>query len=196
MMQAVDIFWTFQGEGAMAGSRALFVRLPFCNLNCSWCDTEFNTFKAYSEEQVTEIATSEKARFAVITGGEPTMSKNFKPFYTLLKKHGFNISVESNGTFQPPEGDYFLTVSPKREQNEPYFIHPEALKRAGEFKYVVDDYFDFNALEKHNKETEARLYLSPEFNKFNENLKRIFDYIKENPKWKISLQTHKWMNIK
>lgn len=195
MIQIVDIFWTFQGEGYNSGRRALFVRLPFCNLSCAWCDTEFNTFKTYSKEQFEEICTQEQARFAVITGGEPTMSKNFAPVYDLLKAHGFEIAVESNGTFPPPAGDYWLTVSPKREQkvHAPYFVHPETFSKVSEFKYVIDDDFDFEVLKRHNA---GKLYLSPEFNNLEKNLNSIFDYIKENPQWKISLQTHKWMNIK
>ena len=195
MIQAVDIFWTFQGEGFNSGERALFVRLPFCNLKCSWCDTEFNKFNNYSDEEFLGLALSEKSRFAVITGGEPTMSKNFKPVYDLLKSKDFKIAVESNGTFPIPVGDYYLTVSPKREQDVPYYIHDSAFIGASEFKYVVDDDFDFNVLNRH-KSNEQKLYLSPEFNDITKNLEKIFNYIKENPQWKISLQTHKWMNIK
>lgn len=195
MIQIVDIFWTFQGEGFNSGERALFVRLPYCNLKCSWCDTEFNSFKIYSVESIHKIAASEKSKFAVITGGEPTMSKNFAPIYGILKSLGFKIAVESNGTFQIPEGDYYLTVSPKREQKEPYYIHESAFLAASEFKYVVDDDFDFSILNRHTN-TAQKLYISPEFNNIEKNLEKIFNYIKENPQWKISLQTHKWMNIK
>lgn len=195
MIQIVDAFWTFQGEGFNSGERALFVRLPYCNLKCSWCDTEFNTFKEWSEKELSDLALSEKARFAVITGGEPTMSKNFKPVFNLLKNLGFFIAVESNGTFQIPEGNYYLTVSPKREQKIPYYIHDSAFLAASEFKYVVDADFDFSILDRHN-EGSSKLYLSPEFNDFKNNLNKIFNYIKEHPQWKISLQTHKWMDIK
>jgi 7-carboxy-7-deazaguanine synthase len=195
MIQIVDMFWTVQGEGFNSGERALFVRLPFCNLKCSWCDTEFNKFLTITDEQFETIALSEKGRFAVITGGEPTMSKNFKPVYNLLKKNGFKIAVESNGTFEIPEGDYWLTVSPKREQKDPYYVHGSAFLAASEFKYVVDDDFDFTILDRHTNSS-SKLYLSPEFNNFQMNVEKILNYIKENPQWKISLQTHKWMNIK
>lgn len=197
MIQVVDMFWTFQGEGRNAGERALFVRLPFCNLSCSWCDTEFNTFTTLTEEQVTAYASQEKCRFAVITGGEPMMSKNFIPVHKILENLGFKIAVESNGTFEPIDVDYWLTVSPKREQkmHPPYYVHPEAMGQASEFKYVVDSDFDFSILDRH-KDSKQLKYLSPEFNDFKNNLEKIFNYIKENPEWKISLQTHKWMDIK
>ncbi len=193
-----DIFWTFQGEGFNAGKRALFLRLPFCNLACSWCDTTFDTYTSYSLDQIKEIALSEKARFAVITGGEPTMNKHVTILIDLLSTLGFQIAIESNGTFAPPEGNYWYTVSPKREQkvNAPYYIHPEAYWRANEFKYVVDKDFDFNTLERHKDNEDPILYLSPEFNEMSSNLVKIESYIKENPEWQISLQTHKWMGIK
>lgn len=192
-----DIFWTFQGEGMHSGRRALFVRLPFCNLSCSWCDTEFNTFKTMSVDDLKNIATNEKSNFVVITGGEPTMNKHFNIVLNTLLSCGFNCAVESNGTFSPPKGDYWMTVSPKREQkiHEPYYIHPETFDRASEFKYVIDKNFDFSVLEKHKFQLVPK-YLSPEFNDLQNNLNKIFEYIKENPEWKISLQTHKWMNIK
>lgn len=197
MIQIVDIFWTFQGEGRQSGRRALFVRLPFCNLQCSWCDTEFNTFKNYTEDQIKKIALSEKARFAVITGGEPMMSKNFKPVHKILYDLNFKIAVESNGTFKPIDLDYWLTVSPKREQkiHPPYYVQPDAMAEASEFKYVVDKDFDFSILDRHKKTTQLK-YLSPEFNDFKNNLQKIFKYIERNPEWRISLQTHKWMDIK
>lgn len=190
-----DAFWTIQGEGFNSGRRALFLRLPFCNLKCSWCDTEFNSFNPYPIEQLEKFALSEKARFAVITGGEPTMNKQFPALFQLMKKLKFDVAVESNGTFNAPDGDYWLTVSPKREQKIPYFITESAMMTANEFKYVVDKDFDFSILDRHNQSW-AHKYLSPEFSDFHGNLNKIYDYIKENPTWKISLQTHKWMNIK
>lgn len=192
-----DVFWTFQGEGTHAGRRALFIRLPFCNLSCSWCDTEFNSFYSISLDQLKEIALSEKARFAVITGGEPTMNKHFLAIHKMLIENDFSVAVESNGTFPAPEGDYWLTVSPKREQkaHEPYYIDPVTMQRASEFKYVVDKDFDFSVLERHKFQLTPK-FLSPEFNQFSENLEKIYSYIKENPEWKISLQTHKWMGVK
>lgn len=192
-----DVFWTIQGEGANSGRRALFLRLPFCNLSCSWCDTEFNSFKKWSIDELESVMDSEKARFAVITGGEPTMNKDFQSLHDLLTKKGFSIAVESNGTFKAPEGNYWLTVSPKREQkiHEPYYIHEETLFKASEFKYVVDNHFNFSILDRHKYQLVPK-YLSPEFNDFEKNILKIESYIKENPEWKISLQTHKWMGIK
>ncbi len=189
-----DVFWTFQGEGRNWGRRALFVRLPFCNLACAWCDTEYNSYKSWEEDQFEEFAKQESCRFAVVTGGEPTVNKQVKRVIELLKGLGFEIAMESNGTFPIPAGVDFATVSPKRDAG--YEVHAENLKFGAvhEFKFVVDEGFDWAVL-KSFEGSDAILSLSPEFNRFEKSLEEIFAYIKENPKWRISLQTHKWMKV-
>lgn len=197
-----DIFWTFQGESYHAGRRALFVRMPFCNLACSWCDTTFNTFEKVSESDLVKCATQEPGKFAVITGGEPSLNKHVPRVIAILKSLGFYIAMESNGTHQPPEGVDWLTVSPKRFTDEkgmePFYIHPGAFLLANEFKYVVEEGFPFNILDRHGviAKTNQRLYLSPEFNRMAASLVEIEKYIQANPHWRVSLQTHKWMGIK
>jgi organic radical activating enzyme len=193
-----DIFWTIQGEGKNAGRRALFVRMPFCNLACSWCDTSFETFHELTENDFTKYATEEDSRFAVITGGEPSMNKHVPKLITWLKDLDFEIAMESNGTFAPPEGVDHLTVSPKKEQriHPPYYIHPVAYSEASEFKFIVDAGFDFSILNSVRTHNAAEKYLSPEFNTFDESVDDIIKFISLNPEWKISLQTHKWMKIK
>ncbi len=194
-----NVFWTFQGEGYHAGRRALFLRLPYCNLKCTWCDTEFNSYKEFSEVDLLEIIKQEKARFCVITGGEPTMNIQFKNLTFFMKNAGFEVAIESNGTFKI-DREYvdFVTVSPKKftkDKNLPeYYIHDENKYAVDEYKYVVDKEFDFEILNRHNSDI-SLLSLSPEWNNKEESLEKIFQYIKEHPEWKISLQTHKIMNI-
>lgn len=193
MININDMFWTFQGEGANAGMRALFVRMPFCNLACSWCDTQFNTFKRWTRSELIDFAKQEKAKFAVITGGEPMMNKQVPTVVNALMDLGFFIATETNGCYPIWDGIHFVTVSPKRDAR--YLIHPNAEARAKEFKYVVDEGFDWNILRRHNTRDGRRYSLSPEFGRFDKSLAEIFDYIKENPEWRVSLQTHKWMKI-
>lgn len=191
-----DVFWTVQGEGAFAGSRALFIRLPFCNLKCSWCDTEFNTYKKVTTDELLSIFKDEQCRFCVITGGEPTMNKQTPELVSLLKQNGFFVSCESNGTFSPPCEFDWLTVSPKRFQDDPYYVNPTAFTQAHEFKYVVDSEFDFSILQRHTPNDGRRYSLSPEWGTFSENIQKIINFQKENPSWRISLQTHKIMGVK
>lgn len=194
-----DLFWTFQGEGRFSGHRALFIRLPFCNYDCPWCDTEFDSYKSWTLDDFKDFIQSEKSRFAVITGGEPLANKQLPQILALLKKEGFFIACETNGSFPaPPEID-FVTTSPKKYTKgkwEEYYIHPSLYSQTSEWKYVVDDLFDFQILDRHvEKKSPIVFSLSPEYTKMDQNLKRIQSYIQENPEWKISLQTHKWINI-
>jgi 7-carboxy-7-deazaguanine synthase len=190
-----DIFFTFQGEGVNSGRRALFVRMPYCNLSCPWCDTNFDSHKEWNEIEFLHFSKLENTRFAVLTGGEPTMHKHTSRIIELLKTIDYEIAIETNGNFQIPTGVDFVTVSPKRYATIPFGIHSDAMIKANEFKYVVEENFDFSILKKHNTTDGRRYSLSPEFNRFQLSLQEIFQYTKENPIWRISLQTHKWMNI-
>ncbi len=189
-----DLFWTFQGEGLHWGRRALFIRMPYCNLKCSWCDTEFNSFKRYSVSELESFMDNEKSRFAVITGGEPMMNKQVPKIIQMLQNRLFTVACESNGTFPIFDGIDFATVSPKRDAN--YDIHPNAFTRASEFKYVVDDHFDFEILKRHNTQDGRRYSLSPEFNNMAKQVERIQNYIIKNPEWRLNLQTHKFIGVK
>lgn len=190
-----DLFFTHQGEGKYAGVRALFVRMPYCNLACPWCDTSFNSFKKWEEPDFLNFIRSEKTRFAVLTGGEPMMNKHSPLVIETLKAEGYYIACETNGNYPILDGVDFVTCSPKRDADPPYYVHPDAWPKVHEFKYVVDDRFDFSILDRHDLSDDRRYSLSPEFNKMKESLDKIQAYIKEHPRWRISLQTHKWMQI-
>jgi len=189
-----DLFWTVQGEGFHAGRRALFVRMPYCNLACSWCDTSFNSYQKIEVDEFQKIATSESAKFAVITGGEPMMNRHTPIIVAHLKNLGFEIACETNGTFPIVPGIDYPTCSPKRDAD--YFIHPDALPVVKEFKYVVDEGFDFSILEKHAVDDGRRYSLSPEFGNMQASVEKIIEYIKGNPQWRLNLQTHKWIGAK
>lgn len=196
MLKINDLFWTVQGEGTNWGRRALFVRMPFCNLACSWCDTSFNSFKKISEQEFTDFALQEPGRFAVITGGEPMMNLQTPRVTEILRSLGFEVACESNGTFPIVPFVDFVTVSPKSDSD--YYIHPDALYRINDLKLIVDEGFDFEVakrIEKDLEHTTAKLWLSPEFGTFKHSIEKILEFIKENPRWRINLQTHKWMQI-
>src|SRR4051812_8751152 len=116
-MKINDLFYTIQGEGLNAGTAALFIRLPFCNLSCPWCDTEFDEFTTYSEEafeyELEQIPAGGQ-KLAVVTGGEPSMNKFTPLIVGLLKQNKFTVAMESNGQFLAPENVDHLTISPKR----------------------------------------------------------------------------------
>ena len=197
--QINDIFWTLQGEGYHTGRRALFIRLPFCNYHCPWCDTEYNSFKNRPKDQVKTFMEQEPSRFAVITGGEPSIHKDLPKLLKLLKDKGFYVACETNGSFPVHEKIDFVTTSPKKYTNgkfEDYYIHPKVYERTKEWKYVVDNQFDFDKLKRHEPFKKDTYYsLSPEFSEMKKNTQNIIEFIKANPRWQLSLQTHKWINI-
>lgn len=199
MIRLNDIFHTVQGEGRHVGRRALFVRLPLCNLACSWCDTKFDTWADWTTEAFLEVCKSEPTRFAVITGGEPTMNKDAPQLIARLKSLGFEIAVETNGHFPIPHGIDWVCCSPKRDRfkdREPFFIHEQVWDKANEFKYVVDDGFEFGALDRHKDNAwNAHLWLSPEHTNWKRNVDRILEYTKANPQWRLNLQTHKLIGV-
>lgn len=202
-LQINDLFWTLQGEGRWSGHRALFVRMPYCNYDCPWCDTEYDNYTPWSEESFIAFAKQEPSRFAVLTGGEPTLHKDTPRIISLLKKEGFYIACETNGSAPIPEGIDFPTISPKKFTKgklPPYYIHPDNWTRAREWKYVVDQDFDFSVLNKHalsknSPPSEVVYSLSPEFSHMADNVEKIINYIQQHPQWCLSLQTHKWIHI-
>lgn len=198
MFRLVEVFNTIQGEGFNCGKSALFIRMPFCNYNCSWCDTEYNKYEEFSSTDLHDFIDRQKNKFAVITGGEPLMNKQTPDIIELLKNHKFTIAIESNGSFPRLDGVDWLTVSPKKQVQKglpEYFINPSLKGKINELKYVVDDNFDFGILKRH-QEDNCLKYLSPEFGNFKTNIEKIILFVMENPEWKISLQTHKWMNVR
>lgn len=193
-----DVFWTIQGEGRHAGRRALFVRMPHCNLRCSWCDTKFDTHDQWDDGKLIEFATREKGRFAVITGGEPLMHRHTPRVVALLKALNYEVAIETNGTFpvplamQPHQLDW-ITCSPKRDAD--YEVHEDLWRHVDEFKYVVDEGFDFELLARHQIDDGKVYSLSPEFGNLRANVDRILDFLASNPGWRLSLQTHKWIGV-
>ena len=107
-----DIFYSLQGEGRNTGRAAVFVRFAGCNLRCPFCDTEFDTFREMTAEEIVVAISQFPARFVVLTGGEPTLQVD-EAFVDLLHQHGFEVAMESNGTRPAPNNLDWLTVSPK-----------------------------------------------------------------------------------
>lgn len=195
-----DLFWTVQGEGANTGRRALFVRMPSCNLACSWCDTDFAKANKVTLKQFQEFAAREPARLAVVTGGEPMMHRHTARVVQELKALGFEVACETNGNFPIVPGVDFVTCSPKkdteRKYGAPYYVHPSVFSLVHEWKYVVDSGFDWSTLGRHcDVPANVRLSLSPEFSAFRERVGEILEYIRYHPRWRLSLQTHKWIEV-
>lgn len=194
-MRVNEIFYSLQGEGRWTGTPAIFIRLSGCNLKCDFCDTKHQTYKEYAEEEIMrEIVKFEPCKHIVITGGEPALQLT-DSFIDLLVEHGYYVAVETNGTRQLPVGIQWITCSPKFE------FCPKAevkLDWIDELKVVyrgkgqdMTKYDDIEATE---------YYLQPcDTGNPTENRRIInetIEYIKQNPKWKLSLQTQKILDVR
>lgn len=198
MYRVNDIFYSLQGEGHNTGRAAVFVRFAGCNLRCPFCDTEFDSFREITGEEIVAEMKQFPARFAVLTGGEPTLQVD-EGFVDLLHQHGFEVAMESNGTRSAPINLDWLTVSPKTREGW-------LVKGKGRIPDEVKVIFDENTAPEaylpspFTKHPSPALYLQPcdtgDPERNAHIMQRCIDYIKEHPQWRLSLQTHKLANFK
>lgn len=194
-MRVNEIFYSLQGEGRWTGTPAIFIRLSGCNLKCDFCDTRHLDYKEYTiDEILREIARYAPCRHIVITGGEPGMQLT-EDFVERLRSHGYFVAIETNGTYMLPFNVDWVTCSPKFE----FCLHAEIkLDRIDELKVVyrrsgqdMSKYNDIEAIE---------YYLQPcDVGNPSENRRIIsesVEFIKKNPKWKLSLQTQKILGVR
>lgn len=182
-----EIFYSLQGEGYWTGTPMVFVRLSGCNLACSFCDTDFASSERMDAERIVRecLSLSGGCGRVCITGGEPSLQLD-GGLVEALHEAGFRIHVETNGTHALPEGLDWVTVSPKSD-----FL-PSArvvLERADELKLVYlgqdpSSWLDFPA---------AHYFLQP---CSCSNSLEVVEYIKAHPLWRMSLQTHKYLDIR
>ena len=192
----MEHFFTIQGEGTYSGRAAYFIRIAGCDVGCVWCDVkeswDKDQHRTMTTNEIIEKVTESKTDFVVITGGEPAMY-NLNPLVEPLKKMGITIAIETSGCY-PLQGDVdWYCFSPKK------FKAPcdEAYLRANELKVIINHPSDLEWANKHAEKVldSCHLFLQPEWSKTEKLLPLIISYVKGNLKWKISLQTHKYMNI-
>jgi len=192
----MEDFYTIQGEGFHQGTAAYFIRLGGCDVGCVWCDVKESwDVNAHPKLPVSVLAQKAKesgSQVVVITGGEPAMH-NLEGLTSEIKQVGLNTHIETSGVY-PLTGTWdWICFSPKKFKAP----HPSIFRQAHELKVVVFHKSDFDFSEEFAAKVSSacRLYLQPEWSKENEMLPLIIEYVKRNPKWKISLQVHKYMNI-
>lgn len=193
-MRVNEIFYSLQGEGYHTGTPAVFVRLAGCNLKCPFCDTRHGAYCDMTEAEITASVCRYPAKLVVITGGEPTLQLN-ETLIEMLKSKGKTIAIETNGTRIVPASVDWVTVSPKGDYTGD--IIPLALYKANEVKVV----FDGHTMKDPTFGIKADYYYmqpcdtgDPVKNK--EITKQCVEYVKQNPIWKISLQTQKILNVR
>ena len=195
-LSLMEHFYTLQGEGRYSGQASYFIRLGGCDVGCTWCDVK-ESWDATKHPQVTiedivNVVRVSGSPIAVITGGEPLMH-NLTGLTEQLKSIGVRTHIETSGA-HPLSGSWdWICLSPKK------FKAPleEVIKRANELKVVVYNKSDFEWAEKYAAlvSPDCLLYLQPEWSKASVMNSLMVSYIKENPKWIFSSQSHKFLDI-
>lgn len=192
----VEEFFTLQGEGYHTGKAAYFIRLGGCDVGCSWCDSRFSWNPAIHTlvevETIIEHVISSGTDSVVVTGGEPLMY-NLDFLCDELRKRNIRTFIETSGAY-PLSGQWdWICLSPKR--NMPPVT--EICKVADELKVIIQDKSDYEWADKYRQmvSIKCRLFLQPEWSRFETIISDIVEYVKRNPMWRISLQSHKYMHI-
>ena len=195
LLPIMEAFYTIQGEGFHKGLASYFIRTGGCDVGCHWCDVkeswDENNHPIISIEEIVK----KSAGFSgcvVVTGGEPLMW-NMGPLTNELKKFNKKTHIETSGAY-PLTGVWdWVCLSPKKAK----LPTEDAYNHAHELKIIIYNNHDFKFAEQESKKVNknAILYLQPEWGKREEMMPLMVDFIKKNPKWKISLQTHKYLNI-
>lgn len=192
----MEDFYTLQGEGFQTGSAAYFLRIGGCDVGCSWCDVKeswnASLWPLTETDEIIRRALDCPAKSVVITGGEPLMY-NLDYLCAQLMKLGFRLSLETSGS-HPLSGSWsWICLSPKKF-SPPL---PEIYAKASEYKVIIQSVGDFDWAEKNIRRLNENcmLYLQPEWSVVDEMMEPIIEYVKANPKWRISLQSHKYMRI-
>lgn len=192
-----EIFYSLQGEGINAGRAAIFIRLSKCNLRCSFCDTDFDDGTEMSIEEIYQAIEAYPSSFIIWTGGEPTIQLT-EEVLAYFRVRGYEQAIETNGTRRPPRGLDYITCSPKIEAMNK--LHESFPNGVSEFRFPIGAEGDLPP--RIEELPLAKAYLvSPIFvgDKHGEldrvALERCINFVKENPRWRLSMQLHKLINI-
>ncbi len=190
---------TLQGEGAHAGRPCVFLRFAACNLECTWCDTDFaseGATRMTADEIVARLIEldAHRARLVIVTGGEPTLQWDAEVEHAIHAA-GFRVHMESNGTRAPEAPVDWLTVSPKPQ------FHTKSLALvevpASEVKVVIDDTVDAATLDGYAQRYRAEHYFAQPCmdDRYKHHLARAIELVQARPQWRLSLQLHKILGV-
>ncbi|MCX2476604.1 7-carboxy-7-deazaguanine synthase QueE [Pedobacter sp. MC2016-05] len=196
LLPLMEEFYTIQGEGFNTGKAAYFIRLGGCDVGCHWCDVkeswDAEMHPLTPADVIVENADKFPGKAVVITGGEPLIY-NLDYLTQKLRDRGILTFIETSGAY-PLSGHWdWICLSPKKFKAPRPYITPFA----HELKVIVFNKSDFKWAEEYAAMVSptCKLYLQPEWSKSKEITPMIIEYVMANPKWEISLQTHKFLNI-
>lgn len=191
----MEAFYTIQGEGFYTGHAAYFIRLAGCDVGCHWCDVkeswDANLHPTVNVEEIVKEATKH-GNLVVITGGEPLMW-DLTYLTAELQKQGIKTNIETSGAYELSGSWNWICLSPKKNKLPVQSVYDAA----NELKCIIYNKHDFIFAEEQASRVNknAKLYLQVEWGKKDEMLPLLIEYVKENPKWIISTQTHKYLDI-
>ena len=195
MLPLMEEFYTIQGEGYHTGPAAYFIRIGGCDVGCHWCDVKesWNAELHPPTETKTIVENAKKyANTIVITGGEPLMW-DMSEITNQLKAVHLKVHIETSGAYKLTGTWDWICLSPKKNKLPTETVY----NAAHELKVIIYNKHDFIFAEEQATlvNPNAILFLQPEWSKKEEMTPLIVDYVMNNPKWRISLQTHKYLNI-
>ena len=179
MYRINEVFYSIQSEGRFTGFPAVFIRFSGCNLNCDFCDTEHQSYKEYSLQDIFYQIRDYPTKRIILTGGEPTLQVD-KELIKFLKKNGYIIHIETNGTNEIDYQIDWLTVSPKKNWKLKKGNELKVIYQGQDLNQYLDSDFDY-------------YYLQP---LSMQNIHKTLTAVLENPQWNLSLQIHKILKIK
>ncbi len=192
----MEEFYTLQGEGHNMGAAAYFIRIGGCDVGCSWCDTkpswEAGNFPPTDAIEIANRAAVFPAKTVVVTGGEPSLYP-LDFFTAYLKSLGIKTMVETSGAHKLTGSWDWICLSPKKYSPP----KSEIYNKAHELKVVIQHEADLNWAEQNASlvKSSCLLYLQPEWSVSEKIMPWLTNYVMNNPKWRISLQSHKYMHI-
>jgi 7-carboxy-7-deazaguanine synthase len=195
MLPLMEEFYTIQGEGFHTGTAAYFVRIGGCDVGCHWCDVKESWNAAVHPPTPVDIIVANASKYSetvVVTGGEP-LTWDMTALTEKLKKNGRKVHIETSGAYQLTGTWDWICLSPKKNKLPTQTVYD----MADELKVIIHNKHDFIFAEEQAEKVNqnAILFLQPEWSKKEEMTPQIVDYVMNNPKWRVSLQTHKYLNI-
>ena len=194
-LPVMEHFYTLQGEGAHAGKAAYFIRLGGCDVGCHWCDVKDSwDAEKHPLTNIEELSkqAADTCKLVVVTGGEPTLW-NLDYLCEKLHENGAKIHIETSGAHHLTGNFDWVTLSPKKLA----LPKDDVIEKANELKCIIYNHDDFNFAEKYAAlvSENCALFLQPEWSKKEIMTQHIIEYIKENPRWQFSIQSHKYLDI-
>jgi len=195
MLPLMEEFYTIQGEGYHKGTAAYFIRIGGCDVGCHWCDVKESWNAELHPPTNTEAIVNNATKYSsvvVVTGGEP-LTWDMTALTKGLQQKGAQTHIETSGAYELSGNWDWICLSPKKIKLPTQSVY----SKANELKVIVYNTSDFLFAEEQasNVSADCILYLQPEWSKRDLMIPLIVDYVMNNPKWKISLQTHKYLNI-